>query len=169
MLRITTILILLVTWTGLPSYSSAEDSYTLARRRAVAEGKPLIVWVGGNFCERCVQDSKDEFVHCFVRDGWYGQQGPATIVAAPHQGELYQVGVVTRWTVGSHDWGHIPSARRIVAEWRRRAAQGNLVTIPLLQLSGGSWGWPADRRSLPADDRQPTPARSVPVRRGGNC
>lgn len=132
-----------------------------ASREALELNRPLIVWIGGNFCDRCVRDSKNEFVHLFVDSGWGGNRGPATAIYVPQSdGYLYRIATVTRWTVGSHDWGHIPSARRLVHEWTRRAAQGSTAPLPLLQLDG-SWGWPADRSSLPGSS-SPAPVRLAP-------
>ena len=145
----------------------AAGSYTAARDRAVRENKPLIVWVGGNFCDRCVKDSANEFVHHFAPDGWEGHRGPATAVFAPHDNELWTVGVVTRWTVGSHDWGHVPSARRLVGVWQDRATRGDRSQLRLMDLGdGGKWGWTSDRRSVPSyrDGTRPLPVPASPVR-----
>ena len=158
----------------------AAGSYLAARARAVREGKPLIVWVGGNFCDRCVKDSRNEFVHCFVADGWEGHRGPTTVVSVPHGDELYYVASVTRWTVGSHDWGHVPSARRLVGEWRERAARGDRSPLRLLNFGDGDgtgrWGMSHDmfwrnhaggggyRNAAPAGPRS-----AVPVRAAASC
>lgn len=123
--------------------------YEAIKAESLRTGKPVIVWVGGNFCDRCVNDSVGEFLHAFAPDGWEGNKGPATAVLVPHDGHLYYAGIVTRWTVGSHDWGHVPSARRIAAEWRVRAAGGNLAQLRMLNFGDGNWGWPSDRSSLP--------------------
>lgn len=155
----------------------AAGSYLAARDRAVREGKPLIVWVGGNFCDRCVKDSANEFIHHFAADGWEGHRGPATVVSVPHGDELYYVASVNRWTVGSHDWGHVPSARRITGEWRERAARGDRSPLRMLDLGdGGKWGWPADRREVPSyrNGTRPiaavAPVRSAaPVRAAASC
>lgn len=142
-----------------PAIPSAHDA---AWAESLKTGKPIVVWVGGNFCDRCVDDSKNEFVHVFV-NGWQGHPGPATVVCVPHDGDVYRAATVEKWTVGTHDWGHVPSARRVVAEWRRRAAVGNLAPLPLLNFGDGSWGWPADRQSLPSEGSSP----GVPASRAG--
>lgn len=130
------------------STASVPDKVQEAIQQAVDSGKPVILWVGGNFCSRCVNDSQNEFIHVFLEE-WNGHRGPATVILAHYGKQAYRVGTVTRWTVGTHDWGHIPSARRLVHEWRSRAAQGDLRALPLIYLSGGHWGWPADRKQLP--------------------
>lgn len=124
----------------LPSLVTYSDPYAAAYARALRENKPLVVWVGGNFCDRCVGDSKDDFVHHFVPDGWKGQQGPATVIYVPHDAGLWRAGTVTRWTVGSHDWGHVPSVRRVLAEWREQVRSGNRDPLRLLDFGDGSWG-----------------------------
>ena len=120
--------------------ATVTSAYSAAHARALRENKPLIVWVGGNFCERCVKDSANEFVHHIAEDGWDGNRGPATVVAVPHEGKLHYAGVVTRWTTGSQDWGHVPSARRVISEWRQQARSGNTSPLRLLHMSGGDWG-----------------------------
>ena len=123
-----------------------QDDYKKALTDSVRTGKPIVVWVGGNFCERCVGDSKDEFHHVFKPDGWQGIGGPATAVLVPHgDGSAYWAGVVNRWPTGSRDWGHVPSARRVVVEWQERAAVGNLAPLRLLRMSGGEWGMSHER------------------------
>lgn len=119
---------------GLVSNEKA-DSYAQAYSAALKQSKPLVVWVGGNFCERCVADSQDEFIHHFAAEGWNGNKGPATVIYVPHQGDLYHAGTAINRTVGSHDWGHVPSARRIVAEYHARVSQ---TTAPLKLLNNGS-------------------------------
>lgn len=127
---------------------SEPDAVEEAVAKSLRTGMPVILWVGGDFCNRCVDDSRSEFIHVFL-DEWRGQRGPATVILAPHGKQTYRVATVNRWTVGSHDWGHIPSARRLVHEWRSRSEHGNLAPLPLMYLSGGYWGWPADRKQLP--------------------
>jgi hypothetical protein len=123
--------------------AAAPSSYDDALRTSAQTGKPLILWIGGNICNRCVDDSANEFVHHFVPDGWNGQKGPATMVYVPHDGSHYRAATVTRWTVGSRDWGHVPSARRVSAAWRAQARRGDLTPLVLLDFGdGGKWGMP---------------------------
>lgn len=148
----------------IPAMNEAEsDEVEDAVARSIRTGKPVILWVGGNFCDRCVNDSKDEFIHVFLKE-WRGHRGPATVILAPHGKRTYRVATVDRWTVGSHDWGHIPSARRLVHEWRSRSERGNLAPLPLMYLSGGHWGWPADRKQLSGPA---SPYRVQPIQRIG--
>ncbi len=126
------------------SKDTDSDSYARAYAQALRQQKPLVVWVGGNYGDRCATDSKDEFVHAFVADGWNGNRGPATVIYVPHEGDLYRAGTVRRWTAGPHDGGHVPSVRRIVAEWRVQASQGNRGPLNLVSFGNGQ-GPPAGR------------------------
>lgn len=120
---------------------SSSLTYAQAHAEALRTGKPLIVWVGGDFCARCVaEDGGKEFVH-HLTPKWEGVQAPATIIYMPEEGQLLQAATVTRWTVGSHDWGHLPSARRVAREWRAQVRTGNKAPLLLLNLGdGGNWG-----------------------------
>lgn len=120
--------------------TTVPDPLEKALAESVKTGKGIILWVGGNFCDRCVEDSKGEFVHVFA-DEWKGQPGPATVLMAPHDGTVYRVATVNRWTVGSSDWGHIPSARRLFREWGAQAQQGSLAPLRLLDLNGTGEAW----------------------------
>ena len=123
-------------------------TYAEGYRKAVALDKPLLVWVGGNFCERCVEDSKDEFVHVFV-DKW-GADGddfvvaPAQIIAVPRGSELVKVAVVKRWVTGDAVFGHTSTARRILRDFRRGASVVALHAWSLgfntYQGGGGGYG-----------------------------
>lgn len=93
-------------------------TYSEARLLALRENKPLVVWVGGNFCEQCVKDAGQEFIHVFVADGWEGNAGPMTVVGLPEDGEMWKIGMANWWEVGSKTHGHIPTVRRIIANWR---------------------------------------------------
>ncbi len=126
-------------------HDAPPSAYAAAYAESLRTGKPLIVWCGGNFCSRCVEDSRGEFLHAFV-DSWHGQRGPATVLLVPGEdGHMYRAATVTRWTVGSRDWGHIPSARRLLADWRARAKQGNKAPLTLLNFGdGGNWGMAND-------------------------
>ena len=91
-------------------------TYAQARVRAVEEGKPLVVWVGGNFCERCVRESAADFVHCFV-DKFEGVAAPAIVVGVSDGGELVRAGDVTWWVEGDREFGHVPSVRAVIRRW----------------------------------------------------
>ncbi len=168
--------------------AAVPSSYDDALRTSAQTGKPLIIWVGGNFCNRCVDDSANEFVHHFAPDGWNGQKGPSTMVYVPHDGSHYRAATVTRWTVGSRDWGHVPSARRVSAAWRAQARRGNLTPLVMLDFGdGGKWGMPESTfwanyggrgmapASGPVPAFLPTPTFPTPGRalfraaRGGGC
>lgn len=152
-----------------PSRSTPVLTYADAHRDSLRTGKPLLVWVGGNFCNRCVEDSREEFLHVFV-DDWQGQKGPATILLVPaDDGHLYRAATVTKWTVGSRDWGHIPSARRLLADWRARAGQGNRAPLALLDFGdGGKWGMANDAywRNYSGYGSKSVPMRSGRLSRG---
>lgn len=126
-----------------PAHVPGGLTYAEAYQRAIELKRPLIVWIGGNFCERCVNDSKEEFVHFFA-DEWDGQKGPATAVYAYYDDGLYRAATVEKWTVGSHDWGHIPSARRVLSEWYGAAKQGVYGPLRLLNFGDGHWGMSHD-------------------------
>lgn len=113
-----------------------------ARHKAMADGKPLLVWVGGNFCERCVRESAGEFVHFFA-SSYDNLPSPSIAVIVPVGNELYRAGDVTWWVEGDREFGHLPSARRTIRRWldrredaRSRAAaqqsfyQGGAVAPP---------------------------------------
>lgn len=154
-------------------YRDPRDEFRRVKAESLRTGKPVVAWVGGNFCERCVNDSANEFLHVFVEDGWDGNRGPATAVLVPHDGYLYYAGVVTRWTVGSRDWGHVPSARRIAAEWRARAVRGETGQLRLLNFGDGSWGMSHDvfwrNYQGGGHNYRATPSRSSRSGRGGGC
>jgi hypothetical protein len=100
-----------------PKKLTYEDAYRLAMKTE----KPLLVWVGGNFCERCVQDSENDFVHCFV-DEFPGAINPSIVVAVKDGDKLERVGDVQWWIVGDKEFGHIPSVRTAIRNWRERRA-----------------------------------------------
>ena len=97
-------------------------TYAEAYHRALTTGRPLLVWVGGNFCPRCVNDTAGEFVHAFV-DSFPEAVVPSVVVAVPEGGQLTRVADVTSWVEGDATFGHIPSVRRVLANRRpvRRA------------------------------------------------
>lgn len=93
-------------------------TYADARAKALAEGKPLVVWVGGGdaLCPACV-GRLDECVH-HVAATFPGVTGQALVVAVPEGGDLLRVADITRWTTGDASWGHVASIRRAISNWR---------------------------------------------------
>lgn len=103
-------------------------TYELAMREALDRGKPLLVWVGGNFCELCVRDSATEFVHYFTPE-FDGVQAPAIVVGVVDSGSLIRAGEVTWWVEGDKEFGHVPSVRGVIRKWldRREAARRGIA------------------------------------------
>ncbi len=103
---------------AIPDEAAAEKPLTYAEAHALAvrEGKPLVVWVGGNFCQACVRDSAAEFVHVFV-DRFDGVAAPAIVVGVVADGELVRAGDVTWWITGDREFGHVPSIRHTIRRW----------------------------------------------------
>lgn len=115
-----------------PLASSADDdpkplSYDEALKEVKATGKPLVVWVGGNFCERCVRDSAADFVHFFTPE-FDGVSAPAIVVGVIDSGNLIRAGEVTWWVEGDGEFGHVGSVRGVIRRWldRREAARRGL-------------------------------------------
>lgn len=107
--------------------------YITAVREALATGKPLLVWVGGEFCPQCVTDSADEFVHHFTAT-FEDAVSPSIVVAVVDDGRLMRVGDVQWWIEGSPIFGHLPSAREVIRRWRdarpvRRAVRTLLAPV----------------------------------------
>lgn len=94
---------------------SAGQSYPEARRQAIALNRPLIVWVGGNFCPACIAGDElaGDFVHCFT-DRFPGVTGPATVAALPSDGQLLWVSSLWKW-----DDGHLGTVRGTLRAFRR--------------------------------------------------
>lgn len=94
------------------------DLYADAKRRALAENKPLLVWSGSAVCPACVHDTEGEFV------SWVGTHPDLTpnaiTVAVPDGGQLLDVATITNWVVSDPVRGHVPSIRRALARWRER-------------------------------------------------
>lgn len=71
------------------------DNYTAARLKAVAERKPLVVWVGYT-CPSCVRHLKDhttwDVIHTSVPAGFFGVTGnwinKGVVVSWPEKGDL---------------------------------------------------------------------------------
>jgi hypothetical protein len=91
--------------------------YDRAARLAKETGKPLVVWVGGNFCDRCVQESRDEFVHVFA-DSFPGAADRSTVVGVWEGDEFVRVADMDWWVVGDATFGHVPTVRRALRNWR---------------------------------------------------
>lgn len=144
-------------------------TYLEARALALKESKPLVIWVGGDFCHRCVEDSAAEFVHVFVPLGWEGHNVPTTIVGVPEDGDLLGIAEMTWWVVGDAKHGHVPSIRRALKQWReerRMFAQH----APAMSSSGMMRG------NYQQQINQPMMAPMMPMRssgggsrRGGGC
>src|SRR5258708_1311751 len=80
-------------------------TYAQAHAKALASGKPLMGWVGGDFCPACVQSSATEFVHFFT-PSYEGVTAPAIVVGVVDDGQLIRAGEVTWWIVGDREFGH---------------------------------------------------------------
>ena len=90
-----------------------------ARRAALAQRKPLIVWKGRAICPACVAgDVEVEFIH-FVGSQTTLPKTPASslVVFAPRNGKLVQVAVKTTWTKG-----HLPTVRTELRRWRNNGS-----------------------------------------------
>ena len=153
-------------------------TYTEAYTLALAQKKPLLVWVGGNFCERCVRDSAQDFVHVFV-EKFEGVQAPAIVVGVVDEGELIRAGDVTWWIEGSAEFGHIPSVRTVIRQWlvRRSEARDALrarVVAPVVAANRTFW-YGSSTSSFSSYSYTQTkmpvmrPAVRVPVLRIGAC
>lgn len=100
-------------------------TYRDACSLAMALSKPVVVWVGGNFCERCVSDTRNEFVHHFTAT-FEGAVAPAIVVGVPDGNGLTRIATITSWVEGDATHGHVPSIRRAIRNWRasrQRAVQ----------------------------------------------
>ncbi len=106
-------------------------SYADALAKALKENKPLVVWVGGGdaLCPACIQTLKDEAIHC-VTQTLPDTPTKALVVAFPENGQMWRVATITQWTTGDATWGHVPSIRRAMANWRshRRVVQSGWST-----------------------------------------
>jgi hypothetical protein len=102
---------------------SEKLGYPEARAKALAEGKPLVVWAGTGdvVCPACMAQLA-ECVH-HLTPTFPGVAGNTIVVAVPDgQGGLDRVADITQWTTGSPDFGHVPSVRRALRNWRERRA-----------------------------------------------
>jgi hypothetical protein len=138
-------------------------TYADARARAIAEGKPLVVWVGGGdaLCVPCLRTLSDEAVH-WIADSWPNTPPQALIVAMPEAGDLLRVATITQWTTGDRVFGHVPSIRRAIDAWRTRRAETR---------GGWSMGLMSTYTSVPVMApqpirmMQPAPVMMQPMRR----
>ena len=62
------------------------DRYYEARKQALAEGKPLLVWVG-QCCPACV-NAMPNYLHVCV-DTFPDAKGPCVVVSAPRKGDMW--------------------------------------------------------------------------------
>lgn len=109
-------------------------TYAEAYEKSFKNGKPLIVWVGGNFCPQCVRDTETAFNHTFVSTYPGVTEKQAIVVGVMDtNNKLIQAGVVTWWIEGDKEFGHVASIREEIRKWRRKveAAQQNTPTTPL--------------------------------------
>jgi type IV pilus biogenesis protein CpaD/CtpE len=114
---------------------------------AIARGKPLLIWVGGNFCPNCVNQSKSEFVHCFV-DRYQDVKAPAVVVAIPDEKDHHALDLWWVTTVpgaaGDGTGRHLQAVRRALAAWR--AGKRTTTTsepmrfAPMMRMGGGRRG-----------------------------
>lgn len=117
-------------------------TYAERRQTALAEGKPLITWVGGNICPDCVAGTEGEFVHFFVF-AHSSAPTPSIVVELPEGGTLRRLPPVTKWAnPGSGD--HIRSVRRAIADDRARRIP------PASGLSATGRWMPSQTRGVPA-------------------
>lgn len=106
-------------------------TYAEAYREALTSKKPLLVWCGGDFCPRCVNESRDEFIHCFV-DDFPGAVIPSIVVCVLDDGKLMRLtGDVTSWIEGDREFGHLPTVRKRLRAYSDRV-KGVLRGSPLL-------------------------------------
>lgn len=113
---------------ALPADNSEELTYAQALARASATGKPLAIWVGGDFCPRCVRETSDEFVHYFT-DTFPGVTAPAIVVGVretPASERLVWVETVDWWIEGDKEFGHSPTIRGAVRRWLERRATARM-------------------------------------------
>jgi hypothetical protein len=122
----------------LPIHAPAarHDTYAEARARAIRENLPLVAWSGSAICPPCVASTEGEFVN------WVGTHPDLTpnalTVAVPEDGDLWNVATVTTWQTGHAEFGHVPSIRRVLANWRdrrqvtRMATTASMMTAPTM-------------------------------------
>lgn len=97
--------------------AAPKRTYEQAHAESLASGRPLVVWQGSAVCPACVQNTADEFVHC-VTSNLEGTNPNSVTIYVPENGTLQTAGEVTWWVTSDKTYGHIPSVRRILANWR---------------------------------------------------
>jgi hypothetical protein len=153
-------------------------TYPEAHAEAMRLGKPLVVWVGGNFCEACVRDSAREFVHVFV-ETFEGATAPSIVVGvvdrddATGKDELVRAGTVTWWIVGDKEFGHLPSVRGAIRAWRDRREAARAARAMGAVYGASYSSMMMSRTYMHTHARTRTPLlRFVPILRGrasGGC
>lgn len=130
--------------TGAIAAPDRKLTYAEAHARALTEGKPLVVWSGAAVCPACVHDTEGEFVN-YV--GVVPGLAPdAVSVYVPEGGTLHAAGDVAWWMTGDRTFGHVPSVRRILANWRanrvvhRQAAPQAYPGPMMAQTYGSAFG-----------------------------
>lgn len=93
-------------------------TYAEGVARAMRDGRPVVVWVGGEFCPQCVQDSAGDFHHVFV-DSFPAASAPSIVVGVRDGSELVRLDV-NWWITGDKEHGHIPSVRSAIRRWLDR-------------------------------------------------
>lgn len=142
----------------------AKLTYAEGAKLSKKTDKPLVVWVGGEFCERCTHDSATEFVHVFV-DRFDGVTAPATVVGVWEGEDLWRVGVADWWEVGHVTFGHLPTVRRALANWR-----ANRSTFHQHAPAKASYGASYMMQSYQMQSYQVAPMRApAKVSRAGGC
>lgn len=119
-------------------------TYAEAYAKAKGDGKktkPLIIWVGGNFCERCVQESENDFVHYFA-DSWPGMKAPSILVGVWDEGQMRVAGRIDWWIENDREFGHLASIRDSIRKWRDERNEGKMARVavraaPTATYSGG--------------------------------
>lgn len=112
-------------------------TYASAYNLALDTGKPLLVWHGDAICERCVHESEGEFVN-YV-GAVPGLPTNVVTVGVPENGELVVAGVVDRWVTSDPVHGHLPSSRRVLANWRANRASraaASATNSPRVMVAG---------------------------------
>jgi hypothetical protein len=81
-------------WPGCETVVSTRLTYSAARHKAVAEDRPVCVWVGGFVCPPCIKETPGA-LHVFV-DELGGDDSPRCVVGRPDgRGDLDRVAVLT--------------------------------------------------------------------------
>jgi hypothetical protein len=147
-----------------PGPQGGQATYAEARAAAIRDGKPLVVWVGGGdaLCPSCMHRlAEEDGVVNVVAPSFEDTPTRALVVGVPEGGELLRVATITRWVTGDPTWGHVPSIRRAVRNWREHRAITNggwsLAAAPARRAARATWGG------------MTAAARFRPVRMAGGC